>query len=78
MNTKISANDPDGAKGATEGEEHHHDGNSGLSGQLGHRDQDPILKDADSDFPEPGGSPEHTGEEQKKRAGSTKSKSEVA
>jgi len=58
--TNISKNDPDGAKGATE-EEHTHDGNIGLSEQLGHRDQDPILKDADTDFPEPGNSPEHSG-----------------
>ena len=58
--TKISDNDPDRAKGATEGEQHHHDGNAALTDQLGHRDQDPILKDADSDFPEPGSSPEHT------------------
>ncbi len=57
---KISDNDQDRAKGAVEVEEHHHDGNLGLSGQLGHRDQDPRLKDADSDFPEPGGSPEHS------------------
>jgi hypothetical protein len=60
--TKISANDPDRAKGATESEAHHNDGNAALENQLGHRDQDPILKDADSDFPEPGESPEHTGE----------------
>lgn len=58
--TKISDNDPDAAKGATENEEHTHDGNAGLTGQLGHRDQDSILKDADSDFPEPGGGPEHS------------------
>jgi hypothetical protein len=61
--TKISDNDPDRAKGATEGEEHHHDGNAGLPEQLGHRDQDPILKDADTDFPEPGNNPEHSGED---------------
>lgn len=35
---------------------------SSLSGQLGHRDQDPMLKDADSDFPEPDAAEEHTGE----------------
>jgi hypothetical protein len=58
--TKISDNDPDRAKGATEAEEHHHDGNAGMASQLGHRDQDPILKDADSDFPEPGNSAEHS------------------
>jgi|HubBroStandDraft_3_1064219.scaffolds.fasta_scaffold596546_2 hypothetical protein len=61
--TKISDNDPDRAKGATDGEEHHHDGNIGLSEQIGHRDQDAMLKDADTDFPEPGASPEHSGEE---------------
>jgi hypothetical protein len=58
--TRISDNDPDRAKGATEGEEHDHDGNAALTNPLGHRDQDPILKDADSDYPEPGSSPEHS------------------
>jgi hypothetical protein len=62
--TKISDNDPDRAKGATEPAAHHHDGNAALSDQLGHRDQDPILKDADSDFPEPGNNPEHSGRAQ--------------
>jgi len=62
---KISENDPDRAKGAVE-EEHHHDGNAGLSDQLGHRDQDPQIKNADTDFPEPGNSPEHSGEKSKK------------
>jgi hypothetical protein len=64
--SKISDNDPDRAKGATEEEEHHHDGNLGLSEQLGHRDQDPRIKGVDSDFPERGGSPEHSGEGKKK------------
>jgi len=49
--------DQDCGKGAVEG-----DGNTSLSGQLGHRDQNPLLKDNDSDFPEPGGNPEHSGE----------------
>jgi hypothetical protein len=60
MTKNISDNDPDRAKGATEGEERDQDSNAGLAGQLGHRDQDPLLKDADTDFPEPGGSPEHS------------------
>jgi hypothetical protein len=60
--TKISANDPDRAKGAVEPEDHNHDGNIGLEEQLGHRDQDPLVKGADTDFPEPGGNPEHSGE----------------
>ena len=68
MNKKISENDPDGANGATEGEKHQHDGNLALSGQLGHRDQDPLVKGADSDFPEPGGNPEHSGELPPKKA----------
>jgi hypothetical protein len=62
VSKKISDNDPDRAKGATEGEEHHHDGNLGLSEQLGHRDQDPRIKNADTDFPEPDAGPEHSGE----------------
>jgi len=60
--TSISKNDPDRGKGATEPDPHDHDGNAGLSGQLGHRDQDTRIKGADTDFPEPGGSPEHSGE----------------
>jgi hypothetical protein len=52
--------DQDRFKGAVEPEEK--GGNSSMRGQLGHRDQDPMLKAADTDFPEPGGSPEHTGE----------------
>ena len=37
-------------------------GNPNLHGQLGHRDQDEMLKDSDSDFPEPGSNEEHSGE----------------
>lgn len=33
-----------------------------LGGQLGHRDQNPMLKDNDTDFPEPDAEEEHTGE----------------
>lgn len=77
--TKISSNDPDGAKGATETDEHNHDGNTGLEEQLGHRDQNPLIKDADSDFPEPGGNPEHSGGRQPKRTKTAKkNKSKVA
>lgn len=53
--------DQDAAKGAKESADHQGEGNIGLQEQLGHRDQDPMLKDADTDFPEPGESPEHTG-----------------
>ncbi|HTZ60369.1 MAG TPA: hypothetical protein VMB49_19805 [Acidobacteriaceae bacterium] len=37
-------------------------GKPNLGDQLGHRDEDELLKDADTDFPEPGPTPEHTGE----------------
>jgi len=60
--------DQDAAKGAKELDEPTIGENIGLRDQLGHRDQDPMLKDADSDFPEPGQSPEHSGEPQKKSA----------
>jgi hypothetical protein len=59
--------DQDIAKGATETEDTA-PGNAGMQGQLGHRDQNSMLKDSDSDFPEPGNSPEHTGEPQRKSA----------
>jgi hypothetical protein len=54
--------DQDTAKGAIEVEDHKSPGNPGLQGQLGHRDQDPLIKDADTDFPEPGENPEHSGQ----------------
>ncbi len=63
-----STPDQDSAKGATEAEDPKDPGNAGLQGQLGHRDQDPMLKDADSDFPEPGQNPEHSGEPERKTA----------
>lgn len=49
-------------KGAVEQDKPRQTTNTSLSAQLGHRDQDPLLKDSDSDFPEEGDSPEHTGE----------------
>jgi hypothetical protein len=54
--------DQDTAKGAMETENHAVPGNIGLQLQLGHRDQDPLIKSADTDFPEPGENPEHSGE----------------
>ena len=53
--------DEDETKGATEDDEHATSGNVGLEKQLGHRDQDPMLKDNDTDFPEPDAVEEHTG-----------------
>jgi hypothetical protein len=56
--------DGDRKKGAVEEEtsEPSNTGRPNLQGQIGHRDQDEMLKDADTDFPEPGSSPEHSGE----------------
>jgi hypothetical protein len=54
--------DQDLEKGAVEQDERTQKGNTSMQGQLGHRDQDPMLKSADTDFPEPGENPEHTGE----------------
>lgn len=49
-------------KGAVEQDSlHAAPGNNSFSGQLGHRDQDDMLKDNDTDFPEPDAKAEHTG-----------------
>lgn len=58
----VDGKDQDRGKGAVERDGSDEPGNSSMQGQLGHRDQDPLLKSADTDFPEPGGSPEHSGE----------------
>jgi hypothetical protein len=60
----IRGKDQDRGKGAVESDEPERPSNTSLQGQLGHRDQDPRLKSADTDFPEPGGNPEHSGEPQ--------------
>lgn len=60
--------DQDATKGAKEADNQSGPGNISMQGQLGHRDQDTMIKDADSDFPEPGESPEHTGWAEKKTA----------
>jgi hypothetical protein len=57
--------DQDAGKGAVEQDDQSHFGNNSMSGQLGHRDQDSMLKGADTDFPEPGENPEHSGEPEK-------------
>ena len=38
--------------------------NVSMTGQSGHRDQDPLLKSSDSDYPEAGQNEEHSGEPQ--------------
>ncbi len=54
--------DEDRFKGAIEQDRPEQHGNTSLNGQLGHRDQDALIKSADTDFPEPGENPEHSGE----------------
>ena len=49
-------------KGAVEQDQPGEKTNVSLTGQLGHRDQNALIKDNDSDFPEEGNSPEHSGE----------------
>jgi len=55
--------DNDFRKGAFEEDNPFDKPQTSMRGQLPHRDQDPLLKDADTDFPEPGENPEHSGEE---------------
>lgn len=49
--------DQDSGKGAVEDDQYpnqnqnHESGNTSMQGQLGHRDKNPELKDADTDFP---------------------------
>ena len=54
--------DQDREKGAVEQDNPQQTGNTSINGQLGHRDQDPRIKQFDTDFPEPGENPEHSGE----------------
>ncbi len=60
--------DQDAAKGATETDVPDGTPNVGMEQQIDHRDQDPLLKGNDTDFPEPGENPEHTGEPERKTA----------
>ncbi len=54
--------DEDAGKGAVEQDRREQKTNVSLTGQIGHRDQDPLLKSGDSDYPEVGQNEEHTGE----------------
>jgi hypothetical protein len=56
--------DEDARKGAVEQDRPEQEGNVSLAGQIGHRNQDPLLKANDSDYPEQGQNPEHSGEPQ--------------
>ncbi len=52
-----NSKDQDREKGAVEQDERTQAGNTSMNGQLGHRDQDPMLKAADTDFPGTGREP---------------------
>jgi len=54
--------DNDLHKGAFEQDNPQQNAQARFKGQLSHRENDPLIKSSDSDFPEPGGSPEHSGE----------------
>ena len=54
--------DPDESKGVVEEDGPARKTPTSMAGQNPHRDQDPILKSSDSDFPEKGQNEEHTGE----------------
>jgi hypothetical protein len=56
--------DPDKSKGAVEQDNPSEPTNTSLTGQLGHRNKPPMLDTQDTDFPEPGQNPEHSGEQQ--------------
>lgn len=56
------ARDQDAGKGAVESEDRDQKCNTSTGGQLDHRSEDPLIKSSDTDFPEPGSSPEHSGE----------------
>ena len=48
-------------KGAVEDDNRQSEQGGSLSGQLGHRDQEELLKENDTDFPEPDAAAEHSG-----------------
>ena len=56
------SHDADRDKSAVEQDRPSHETNSSLPGQLPHRNQNPTVKTHDTDFPEAGENPEHTGE----------------
>ena len=65
MNRDSQLEDQDAGKGAVEQDRPEQRTNvAPLDAQLDHRYQDPLNKQSDSDLPEPGQNPEHSGEPQ--------------
>ncbi len=54
--------DPFCHEGAVEQDAPDQQGNTSLRDQMGHREKDPEVDSLDTDFPEPGENPEHSGE----------------
>ncbi len=61
--------DPDRSKGAEEPDSPEQASNNSMNDQLGHRSPSATQDAPDSDFPEPGQSPEHSSEGQRKKTG---------
>jgi hypothetical protein len=80
LDASVGGKDMDMEKGAVESQAPGEEDNMSATGQLGHRDEDPMVKSADTDFPEPGENPEHSGEPETsgmdRKAPSDKSKSQ--
>jgi len=67
MSSQQNREDQDAGKGALEGDGRAHtergqNGNTSLAGQNPHRTESNFIKSNDSDFPEPGLNPEHSGQ----------------
>ena len=60
----LGTSDNDRFKGAVEPEDPQDPGQNSMKGQLSHREKNPLIKSSDTDFPEPGENPEHSGEPQ--------------
>lgn len=65
--TNLSHPDGDEHKGAVEDDsphlrDDHPVPHGSMTGQLGHRNADEMINGSDSDYPEPGSSPEHSGQ----------------
>jgi hypothetical protein len=72
MEKKPPQRDVDLKKGAVEDDSphrrtQHDDSNTSMRGQLGHRYHDDMISGNDSDYPEPGENPEHSGEPEEKK-----------
>lgn len=66
-NIPVVPTDPDIHKGVAEEDSPRQPGKppksqESMAGQLGHRNADDITSGNDTDFPEPGSNPEHSGE----------------